>query len=95
MSLMIPKAVYDLLPPWMHRHHPLLLHLPPCQKETSVVSIPVIGVVDPTIETASVNAVAIDVTGITSARVAADPEALGTVSVADRVLMTTLMADAA
>lgn len=95
MRLMILKAVCDPRPPWMHRHHPLLLHLPLCRKVTSVVSIPVTGVAGPTIGTASVSAVAIDVIGITNARVAAALEALGTVSVVDRVLTTTLTVDAA
>ena len=88
------KAVCDPHPPWRHRHHPLLLHLRPCRKETSVVSILANGVAGLTTEIASANAVATDVTGITSATVVA-LEALGTASAVDRALTMALTVDAA
>ena len=89
------KAVCVPRPPWMHRHHHLPLHLPRCRMETSVVSILATGVAGRTIGIASASAVATDVTGITSARVAAVLEALGTVSVVDRALTMALTVDAA
>lgn len=88
------KAVCDPRPLWRHRHHPLLLHLRPCRKETSVVSILANGVAGPTIGIVSASAVATDVTGITSVRVVA-LGALGTVSVVDRALTMALTVDAA
>lgn len=88
------KVVCDPHPPWRHPH-PLRLRLPPCRKETSVGSILATGVAGPTIGIASASAGAIDVTEITSVRVAAALEALGTVSAVDRALMMALTVDAA
>jgi hypothetical protein len=88
------KAVCDPHPPWTLRHHPLLLHLPLCRKEMIVVSILATEVAVLIIVIANVSAVATDVTGITSARVAVALEALGTVNVVDRVLTMALTVDA-
>jgi hypothetical protein len=63
--------------------------------ETSVVSILATGVAGRTIGIANASAVVTDVTGITSARVAAALEALDTVSVVDRALTMALTVDAA